>query len=483
MKFVLCVLALVSFCNVCFSEIDVSDIALNVNRPSGCPSYSDVCMSSRWPRPLNDEDTHDTIRDAKAYHATRIEWCYSFDTDWIKRVKDEGFFYGGAVNANLADQAPDYSEEHTYLKGRIRDVKGHMVTAPWMSKWSPVPYWGCVNSPQYREIYLDCLKKLVDAGVDAIHTDDPASNIAAANWGGCFCEHCVMEASLKFVELKDDQQRLTFQKYSVEKFYENISRKIEKAGGENVVFSCNNFGGRWGFPNNLFEYGIAEYDDSNPISLLQLSRYVAREGKWQTITYRTKSIEGYRRVIAFCYAVGVGILCPYDVYLRSTPEGSERLFIEPEKVADLYGFVRANSKYFDGYEEAAVDIEDVQESRYRGSKPLDVMYKGVYGVVRARPSDSQSDVVIHLIDWIGAKRPFSIELNNANFFGGKPFEAKVLMPVEYDQQLHQAAEKSGNYSLLSTEIVPEQKRSDTQTIISVPAIDPYAVIVLSPPAD
>jgi hypothetical protein len=458
-------------------DISVEQVARKTAFREGTAKYSDVCFSSRWPRPQNADDPHDTLRDAKAYHATRIEWCYSFDSDWIKKVKDAGFFYGGAVNSILSDQMPDGGGAVTHLSGRICDVKGRFVTAPWMSEWTPVPYWGCVNSPEYRRIYLESVKKLIDAGVDAVQTDDPAFNIAAFNWGGCFCQYCVEKAQVEFVDLKDKQQRWEFTLRSVKEFYDYVIPEIRKLD-KDTVLSSNNFGGRWSFPYSVFDYGIAEYDGADPAALLALARYSADSGKRQVITYRTKSTKAYRRTIAMCYAVGLGILCPYDVYLRSTPEGSERLFIEPEKVADLFGFVRGCGKYLDGYEEAAVDMEDIEENRYEGIKPLTVKYKGVYGVVRAVPSEQNRDVVIHLVDWVNAGRPFSIELNNSSFFEGAEFNARLLVPAVYDAQAHQEASQSDDYSSLILSSEPVMARGEKITELRIPAIDPYAVVIL-----
>ena len=89
-------------------------------------------------------------------------------------------------------QTPDSSSTPpTYNIGRVLDVHGDKVTAPWMRSWSPVPYWGCANNPAYQAIALARYKLLVDAGADSIQHDDAGMNADATAYGGCFCSYCV----------------------------------------------------------------------------------------------------------------------------------------------------------------------------------------------------------------------------------------------------------------------------------------------------
>jgi hypothetical protein len=85
---------------------------------------------------------------------------------------------------------PDEPGKNERLQGRILDLDGNRVTAPWMRGWKG-RYWGCANSPQYRESYVAYAKRAVDAGTDGLQMDDPPMNVAAVRWGGCFCPHCM----------------------------------------------------------------------------------------------------------------------------------------------------------------------------------------------------------------------------------------------------------------------------------------------------
>ncbi len=462
--------------------VSVEEVAKPALRPAGAPAYGDVCMSSRWKRPINADDPRDTLRDAAAFHATRIEWCYSFDADWIKQVKSKGYFYGGTLNSCLADQWPHSSDNLTYRLGRIRDRKGNFITAPWMSMWTPVPYWGCVNSPEYRKIYLDCARRLIEAGADAIQTDDPTLNLSALRWGGCFCEYCVSKAAVKYADLEDSEQLAAFAEKSVKEFFADMNASIKKIADRPIGTSSNNFGGRWAKPYNMFDYGMAEYDTPSPEKIFELAAVVKGIDKAQIITLRNESVGINRRTIALCYGTGISMLCPYDVYLRSTPDGSDRLFMPASRVADIYGFVRANAHYLNGYEDAAADGGDIAETRYAGAKPLEVMYKGMYGFVRAKPAAPDAPVVIHLLDWVGAKVPFTIKLNNANFFGGKPFDAKLITPSQYSEKLHEEAEQSKDYSTLSETADINLETTGDTTTASIPPINPWAMLILTPRA-
>ena len=484
MKNVFCILLLI--CGSAFSEempLSVEQAAIAAQRPAGVPKYSDVCMSSRWKRPKTESDPHDTLADAAAFHATRLEWCYSFDAQWIKQVKAMGYFYGGTLNSCLADQWPAGSGELTYRQGRIRDKKGAFITAPWMSMWTPVPYWGCVNSPEYRKIYLDCAKFLIEAGADAIQTDDPTCNLSALRWGGCFCEYCVSKAAVKYVDPEDPEQLMAFTVDSVKDFYIEMNQAADKIAQRHVATSSNNFGGQWTMPYSMFDYGIAEYENPTPEKIYELAAAVKTLGKAQVITLRNEGVSMNRKAIALCYSTGISMLCPYDVYLRSTSDGSQRLFIAADKVADIYGFARANAEYLDGYEDAAAAGGDIEETRYEGTKPLDVMYKGMYGFVRAKPGMPDAPVVIHLLNWVGAKMPFKIRLNNPNFFGGKPFDARLIIPADYNKELHDKCEQSKDYSPLSiTAEITAQTEGQTTTI-SIPPINPWAILILTQHTD
>ena len=104
----------------------VYEVAQRRVRPPGAPRYSDVCFSSRWRRP-------NTFEMTAAFHATRLDWVYSTDPNWIAECKKRGYHFGGALNSTL----PDTPGSKSWKVGRCRDKDGNLVTAPWMVNWVP----------------------------------------------------------------------------------------------------------------------------------------------------------------------------------------------------------------------------------------------------------------------------------------------------------------------------------------------------------
>lgn len=77
-------------------------IALAIN----IPQYSDVCFSSRWPRPCHATDTLHTLRTARDFHADWLLWCYSTDTTFIRQAKQTGLEVQIALWPALPDWPP-----------------------------------------------------------------------------------------------------------------------------------------------------------------------------------------------------------------------------------------------------------------------------------------------------------------------------------------------------------------------------------------
>ncbi len=455
----------------------VFDIAVKSNRPPGAPQYSDVCFSSRWKRPCGNKDPHDTLRDAAVFHATRLDWVYSIDPAWIRECRKHGYKFGGTLNTIL----PDAPGEHARDKGRVLDKAGQPITAPWMRKWKVKPWWGCVNSPEYRKSYLAHAKLLIDAGVDTIHMDDPGLNFRAADWGGCYCPHCQEKAKELGMPLEQGkQQQKAFQKVSVKEFFSHMRKEIDRHAGRHVPFSSNNWDGRSGFPYDLFEYGIAELPERSgkPDHLFKVFNDATSQGRAQVFTFGSVSVPLTRRLIALAYACGGHILVPYDVYHGEHP----RIFGKPKEYADLYGFVRANADFLDAYENAAVAGGEVTEERYGKALPMSIDAKDVFAVARAHPGEPDAPVVVHVVDWRDDSKPCVLELRTACFFGHKSISANLLIPPAYDKAIHAKAEESDDFSLLSRKQDVQIEVKGDYTRVSVPSLGPWGMVILTPKA-
>jgi len=454
----------------------VADMARKTKRPQGAPKYSDVCFSSRWKRPRNDEDTHDTFRDAAAFHATRLDWVYSWDKEWISKCKKMGYVFGGALNSKL----PDGPGLKTRKKGRIKNQKGEFVTAPWMKGWNA--WWGCANSPEYRRSFLEHAKVLIDGGADSLHVDDAVMNYAAVKWGGCYCKYCRAKAEKLGKSVKE------IQKQSVGEFFSYIRREIDKYAGRHVPISTNTHAANWeAYPYSLFDFSIAELklpgkQDLHPAKIRARVAEARKLGKAQVFTFVSADVRHTRKVIATAYACGSHLIVPWDVYLKSTPTGSERYFGKPEEYADLYGFVRAGAALLDGYEDAAVAGKGISDIRYKVNPPVSFRFKGgsgeVRAFVRAVPGSKDKPIVIHLVEWSDKPEPFMLTLTSKRFFKAKWLAIELLVPAAYDGALHKAAEKSKNFSSLVRKPGVRCYTTDDFTDIRIPALSPWGILVI-----
>lgn len=252
------------------------EIAVPRKLPPGAPKPSDVCFSSRWKHPRDEKDPHDTFKTAEAFHATRLVWVYTLDDAFAADVKRRGYTLQAAINSLV----PDYPEQ-TRERGRILDLAGNRIAAPWMRRWNG--YWGCVNSPDWRAFYIAYAKKCLDIGAECLQMDDPPCNFAAVAWGGCFCEHCMAgfreylgkkvsapelqkagvpdiaafdyRAFLKdrkapvgdaFTRWNDPLKKhfAEFQRQSVAAFYAWVRPELDKHAGRRVTISSNNYDAR-----------------------------------------------------------------------------------------------------------------------------------------------------------------------------------------------------------------------------------------------
>ncbi|MEE4312700.1 MAG: hypothetical protein V2J62_12625 [candidate division KSB1 bacterium] len=456
----------------------IQHIAQRSNRPQGAPRYSDVCFSSRWRHPRSESDTLDTFETGEAFFATRLDWVYSTDPEWIAECRSRGYHFKAALNTILPD-APGLKR---WEKGRIKDKDGESVTAPWMRGWDS--RWGCVNSPAYRSTYLAHARKCIQGGTDAFQMDDPGINHAAIAWGGCYCAHCRDRAIVQGYDLDDAIQMHAFQKASVIDFYAGMRAAIDSMAGRHVPFSCNNYKGGWDyFAYELFDYGTAElpHKTARPDSIYHLLRKTRQLGKAQIFTYVSENISHIRRVIAMTYTCGGHCIVPWDVYLKSTPTGSIRYYGRPEDYADLYGFVRANAAYFDGYEDAAVNGTGLIEKRYSSDSPIQVEGDSIYAFVRTIPGNVNSPVVIHLVSWgKNSEKAVSITLTDELIFGDQPYTAHLRLPVEFDRALHQRVRMTKDFSELTIRRDVDVLHRDGRTIVKIEDLTLWGILVLSP---
>lgn len=445
----------------------VSEVAVTSKRAPGAPKYSDVCFSPRWRRPRDENDPHDTFRDATAFHATRFDWVYSSDPEWIADCRKRGYWFTGTLNSMVGGKDE---------KGRLHNKNGDRVTAPWMRKWNA--YWGCVNSPAYREAYLALGKTMIDGGIDAIQMDDPGCNYTAVNWGACHCEHCKKKAAEEGVDLAKDMK--AFQKKSIIAFYADMRKQLDEYAGRRIPWSSNNYNGNMAFPYDLFDYGTAELQDGSakPQDLYNKITGAAKKGRQQIYTYVSTEVAKTRRVIAMAYGCGGHIIVPYDVWHGNRP----RIFGTPEEYADLYGFARAVAPLLDGYEDAGVFSNGrIRDNRYGSMKPVETLGIGesVYGMTRAKPGQADAPAVVHLVDWREEPASFKVKLDSGLFFASGKIEVSLLVPQEYDAATHAKAAETKNFTALAKSISLPIEKQGNAAVVEVPRLTPWGILVVS----
>jgi hypothetical protein len=439
-----------------------SEMAVRSDRPAGAPAFSDVLFSSRWKHPRNASDPHDTFAAAKAFHATQFVWVYTSDSAFIGKAKSLGYGFQCTLNSVVSDWP-----EGGKRRGRITALDASLITAPWMRAWKSAE-WGCCNHPDWRASYIAHASAALSAGADSLQMDDPTLNLAATRWGGCFCDSCIAgfrsylqekfsgselaELGIEEIDRFNYREHLIargapsgdalanwdsdplrkhfieFQSQSVEAFYADMRKRIDHLAGRRVPMSCNNYGGSWNGIYSLFDFGIAELNEqtARPATMVDQLRRARELGKAQVFTLVSEDVALTRKVIGTLYALGSHLIVPWDVYLRSTPEGSDRFYGQPEDFADLFEFVRTNEAAFDDYEDAFVAAEGVDDDRYGAPPPVTVT-KGNWVVsVRAVPGDSAGPVVIHLVNWSEAEDS-EVRLHKPRLFpGGTPIFTLIL---------------------------------------------------------
>jgi hypothetical protein len=271
-----------------------------------------------------------------------------------------------------------------------------------------------------------------------------------------------------------------FQRASVLDFYTDVHARLEARVGRKVPFSCNNAEGFLLYLHQVHDFAVFEaYPDREGIPAFFYRERVLpfrQLGKPFVITFVSDDVQQTRRMIAQSYAFGSHTIAPWDVF---TGADSPRVFGEPANSADLYGFVRANAKLFDGYEEAAVTGAGLVDARFEELPPIRLRggTQQVVAVVRALPQQPQAAVVVHLVDWSTEPQPFSVVLDPRRFFGNRSLRVRLLTPGPYDAAVHDQAAETGNMQRLS---VVKEYALGRQTDIELPALQPWGLLVVEP---
>jgi hypothetical protein len=232
----------------------------------------------------------------------------------------------------------------------------------------------------------------------------------------------------------------------------------------------------WAFGELSYRHGTAEY-------LYDAMRTAAAHERAQIVTMPKKgdrlSMENWarltRKTIAMAYACGGHCMVPWDVYM---PRDAPRYFGTPRQYADLFGFIRASSRYFDGYQQAEATGHGVPVADQANANSIHLVGgENVHVNVRAQPGKQDAPVVIQMVDWADDPQPFSLVLSPSRFFGDRPLQIRLLQPTEYDKAAHESADRTGDDLALAKEAVLAEGRV---VAVEVPALRPWGMVVVEP---
>ncbi|MEK6796903.1 MAG: chitobiase/beta-hexosaminidase C-terminal domain-containing protein [Spirochaetota bacterium] len=502
------------------AELRLADAAQSRQLPPGAPKASDVVMRSLAPRPASKSDPHDTLAAVAGFHVTRLEWTYTDKKEFIDKVHALGVWFGGAVSAG------NYKGSVSSEQWNVVNIDGTPVYATWMRAWKKPNPWGCANNPEFRDGHVRFVIDSIRAGADGMQRDEPAQGKHALRWGGCFCDHCMKgfqrylkdntdaavlskfgitdttgfdyRAYLKgknypsgddFMKGTPDELRAEFERFQVRstvEFNKWWRTEVNRITGRTVPITCNNGVRDWSEIELAFDSCIGELNaaDAQPSYLYEAMRKAASFNRGQTVTMPLRSdpketpdwITHIRKTIAVVYAVGGHIEAPWDTYLP-TPKG-DRFFGKPEQYADMFAFIRASAPYLDGYEDAYAHGADIDDARWtKQNKPFHITRggKGIYAFARVLPGTVNAPVAIHGIDWKRTPAPFTVSLD-PDAFGGVPLRVKLLTPIPYTKDMHDAAFAQKDYSRM---VSVTELSSGFSTSIDMPALE-YAIIIVEP---
>jgi hypothetical protein len=259
-----------------------------------------------------------------------------------------------------------------------------------------------------------------------------------------------------------------------------MHRALDAYAGRHIPFSHNStvgFSAKADWVSPAFDYINAEIDGKNTDPPRFQAVLAAAGGMPMVFSHRETDVKKNRRFLALTYATGTWMMLPWDVFMVG---GQPRYFGTAAEYADLSGFVRANQKYLDGYEGAAVAGPGMSEAGNPAASGLRIEGGSgeVFAFARARPGESESPVVIHVLDNADEPKPCTISVRMARF-GSDEAVAHLLEPKPYAVEEHERAQKSGDFSPLVEEQAVDTTIADGWLRVALPAQHPWGLLVIS----
>lgn len=303
-----------------------------------------------------------------------------------------------------------------------------------------------------------------------------------------------------------------YQKAATEEFFTWIRAELKAFNhGVPVAYSCNNTS----FQNwedsyvQVFDFANSEMmmTSARPGHIYERAQRAMALGKLQVFgTPKTMGQEVDERqlvalkqhVIATAYAAGSLASVPWDLFLQSQ-NGKARFFGKPEDFAGLYAMVRASSPWLDGYCTAGAAGADIKDGRYGAAFPVQANGEADLCIfLRAKPKDAAAPVVVHLVNWSERPQthPVRLSLATAAFFPGRALAVVARTPRAFDPAAHAEAERKAQQArrpgeslsaaqssiyegLVDEKVLPTRVEGD-RTVVDVPAVTPWTILVVRP---
>ena len=373
------------------------------------PKRADVVFSTRTRKP-------EAFEQVKAFRATRVEWAYVADKQYIAQMKALAPVFGAATNpyeANIPEEAT------------VRDFEGQPIVNPRMKASAGGGRALTTTHPAARKFIFDRVGRYIEAGANAMEIDDPGYQVyAAERHHGDFnpatlagfkkyCAALAQKGQLprgmeKLAELdynvylqqayairsKEEYARrandlptnelwVRYLKSTVDEFYVELRAFMKKSGPQGMPLSMNLIGltrpdatlGQF-FLAKHADYGISEVYTTDFRELGFRAATVRSLGLGYVPTIIYKEVAEARRSIALMYAWGANPLVPWDVFVGNDASGAPiRKSGTPQEFGDLYNLVRSHPELFEGYELAAVVGIPVPTARYREERTRELVHK------------------------------------------------------------------------------------------------------------
>jgi len=539
------------------------------------PKYSDVSMRTLTIRDVPQDDPMSIFWAAPQFHITRIDWSYiwltSRELEAVKKLQGLGYSYCGSAAQHIpcwiGDQAPvDWQE-----KIIMTNIQGNPSIMAFIRPWKNPQLIGDISNPAYYDGHLEYYKKVIDAGCDSLQRD--AANhhyLAVTTTGGGFTKTGVAGFTKWLAEKVDtntlakleidDIKSFDYKEYLLAKgapcgddfsykyncplkkywykYWEDVSVEFfgrligdcKAYAKRDIPISVNNTSfQRWDRLHLLFDFGMSELMmvSANPEHLWKRAMETENVGKFQVIgSAKLLGLEVLpqektamdNKVIATIYANGGLAQVPWDTF-EQTKDGAGRFFGAPVDYAPIFGFIRGIAPYLDGYDRA-YDYSTggiLTDGIGADAKPLQITdsENEVCAFVRVNTKNTDSPIVVHLIDWgksqvIASKKGadevwelatgekiydyvkgmenlkrsaaerFKLVFNQDAFdVPADSLRFTLLTPLPYDPQQHNAAEKNKDYSTLVSEQSLSPRHDDNGTIyLDIPALHPWGVLLI-----